>query len=107
MYDDWFTQYGERVRSANFPLAAELRTQHLVGYAENKTKTKRTAIGRRSKGAPAPTKGVLEFDLQDEERLSLRDRKTESPMSGKTNRCPIRHPAAKSVKIQGAESESP
>lgn len=38
MYDDWFIQYGERVRSAKFPLAAELCAQHRLDYAEQKPK---------------------------------------------------------------------
>ena len=63
MYYDWFIQYGERVWSANFPVAAELCTQHRLDYADYKTKTKCTPLGRWSKGAPAPTKGVLECAL--------------------------------------------
>ena len=107
MYDDWFIQSGERVRGANFPLAAELCTQHRLDYAERKTKTKCATFGCWSKGVPNPTKGVLECSLRASERLIPGARITESPRIGETNRCPIRHPATKSVKIKGVESESP
>ena len=69
MYDDWFIQHGERVRSANFPLVAELRTQHRLDYAGHKRKYKCTHLGCWRKVAPTPTGEGLECTLHAEVRL--------------------------------------
>lgn len=45
MYDEWFIQNGERVANANFPLTAELRTDHRLDGSEHKTQTKHTRLG--------------------------------------------------------------
>ena len=69
MYGDLPIQHGERVRSANFPLAADLRTPHRLDYAGQKNKYKCTQLGCWRKGAPAPTGWGLECTLHAEVRL--------------------------------------
>ena len=52
MYDDWLIHHGERVWNANFPLTAELCTQHRSDYADRETKNKCTQLGCWGNGAP-------------------------------------------------------
>ena len=95
LYDDWVIQNGERVKNANFPSPLELCDKRMLDYSNRKLGTKCSKLGRRSMGAPAPH-GQLEFPLRREERCHVPD---DHPSRNPT-KC-FRHPAAKSVKIEG------
>ena len=105
-YDDWFIQHGDRVRSANFPLVAELCAAHRLDYAGYKTKYKCTQLGCWRRGVPSPMGKGLECTLHAEVRQKETTPTVPKAPVGVLRKTSTRHPATKSVKIHNADSDS-
>ena len=106
MRDDWFIQHGDRVRSANFPLVAELCAAHRLDYAGYKTKYKCTHLGCWGRGVPSPTGEGLECTLRVDVRQNAPTPLAPNAPVGVLRKTTTRHPATKSVKIQNIDSDS-
>ena len=106
MYDDWFIQHGDRVRSANFPLVAELCAAHRLDYAGYKTKYKCTQLGCWRRGVPSPMGEGLECTLHAEVRQKVSTLSIPQAPVGVLRKTSTRHPATKSVKIHNVDSDS-
>ena len=68
LYNDWLIHHGARAMNANFPLSADLRTIHRLGYSEHKTRTKRSTLCCWNGGVPIPGLEGLECALHSDQR---------------------------------------